>query len=270
MTDPDLEQTAARVRAPDGEAWVVREEPLLIQVGQHAVLTMRTPGHDAELAVGFLLGEGIVDAPARIQGVRACAPGEGGGPPVARVEVELAPGAELGPVARERLSRAHAIRPSCGLCGLTSADALADALPPAAPGPAVRLADLAAWAERMRAAQPTFAATGGSHAAAVFAADGTLWAVREDVGRHNALDKALGRCALDGRDLRQAVVVLSGRGGYELVLKALRLGVPVVASVSAPSSLAVELAEACGATLIGFLRAGSGRVYVDDGRVQAV
>jgi FdhD protein len=120
----------------------------------------------------------------------------------------------------------------------------------------------------MREAQSLFAVTGGSHAAGVFAVEsGATWAVREDIGRHNALDKALGACARAGRDLSQAAVILSGRGGYELVLKALRLGVPIVASVSAPSSLAVELAEEHGQTLVGFLRGSGGRVYADDGRL---
>jgi len=134
--------------------------------------------------------------------------------------------------------------------------------------PRVDLALLNDLVGRMRAAQAVFRETGGCHAAGVFSADtGAAWAVREDVGRHNALDKALGRAAADGRDLARAVVVLSGRGGYELVLKALRLGVPVVASVSAPSSLAIEVAEEHGQTLVCFVRDGGGRVYADDGRV---
>jgi FdhD protein len=120
----------------------------------------------------------------------------------------------------------------------------------------------------MRAGQTVFSATGGSHAAGVFdARTGEPWAVREDVGRHNALDKALGRCARDRRDLSAAAIVLSGRGGFELVLKALRVGAPVVASVSAPSSLAVDLALERGLTLVGFLRGGRGTVYADDGRL---
>jgi len=259
------------VSTPGGPVWVVREEPLLIEVGDDTVLTMRTPGHDDELAMGFLLGEGIVRAADQVHSLQPFAPGEAAddadGPPCARVRVTLVPGAELGPVARERLSRAHAIRPSCGLCGLTSPAALAQTLPPLGAGPQVRLSELNAWGERMRAEQATFRATGGSHAAAVFSATGEPWCVREDVGRHNALDKALGRCALDGRDLTQAVVILSGRGGYELVLKALRLRVAVVASVSAASSLAVEVAEERGATLVGFLRDGGGRIYADDERI---
>ncbi|MCA8921363.1 MAG: formate dehydrogenase accessory sulfurtransferase FdhD [Planctomycetes bacterium] len=274
MTDEDTRPDAKRVTTPSGEAWVVREEPLLIELAEgDRVLTMRTPGHDEELAVGFLLGEGILSDRAELQDVEALPAGEGpepdeDGPPVDRVRVTLRPGVELGPVARERLSRAHAIRPSCGLCGLTSPAALARSLPELRPGPRVGLAELNAWGERMRAEQRTFQATGGSHAAAVFSAAGELWGVREDVGRHNALDKVLGRCVLDGRDLSQAVVILSGRGGYELVLKALRLRVPVVASVSAASSLAVELADEHGATLVGFLRDGGGRVYCDDERLR--
>lgn len=261
------------VSSDQGPARVVREEPLLIELaseqrGPERVLTMRTPGHDEELALGFLLGEGILPSHDAVASIERAPRGEAAAVDV--VTVRLAPGFEPGPVERERLSRAHAIRPSCGLCGLTSAEGLTRHLRPLIPGaPAVDLALLSACAASMRAGQPVFRETGGCHAAAVFPpAGGEAWAIREDVGRHNALDKALGRCVLDGRDLREAVVILSGRGGYELILKALRLAVPVVASVSAPSSLAVELAEEHGLTLIGFLRDGTGRVYTDDGRVR--
>jgi FdhD protein len=248
---------------------VVREEPLLIELAGQQVLTMRTPGHDEELALGFLLAEGILDARADVIGA-ALIP-RGGEAAVDLLRVALREGRSLAPLARERLSRAHAIRPSCGLCGLTSAEGLTRDLPALRPGaPRVTLAALLRMAEGMLAEQPLFHATGGAHAAALFPAGDPErpWAVREDVGRHNALDKALGRALLDGRDLSGAVAILSGRGGYELVLKALRLGVPVVASVGAPSSLAVELAEERGLTLVGFLRDAEGaRVYADEGRL---
>jgi len=257
-----------RVLVPSdrGDDPVVREEPLLIRVGESAVLTLRTPGHDDELALGFVLAEGIVERP---EDVAAVAPLPGGA--VDAVEVRLARGVALGTVARERLTRATAIRPSCGLCGLASAEGLTRHLRPLTGGaPRVGLSALTEMAAAMRRAQPLFEATGGSHAAAIFpAAGGPPWAVREDVGRHNALDKALGRCVADGRDLSQAVALLSGRAGSELVLKALRLGVPIVASISAPSSLAVELADEHGQTLVGFLRGGAGRVYADDERITA-
>lgn len=253
-------------RGPDQ---VLVEAPLLIEVcGQEAreqVLTMRTPGHDLELALGFLLGEGILQAPEQAARLSALPRGEDS--PIDRVRVELAPGVDLSQVARARLSRTHAIRPSCGLCGLAGAEGLARGLRPLRPGaPRTSLAALSRLAAAMRAEQPLFRATGGAHAAALGAAEtGEVWAVREDIGRHNALDKVLGACA--SLELGAAAIVLSGRGGYELILKAARLGVGVVASVSAPSSLAVELAEEAGLTLVGFLREGGGRVYSDEGRL---
>lgn len=271
MSD-DLPPDAVRVLTDQGPALVAREEPLLIEVAEQSVLTVRTPGGDDELAVGFLLAEGILDGAGDVARVELLPRGAAAAVDVARVE--LRPGRELDRLARQRLSRAHAIRPSCGLCGTTSPEGLTRGLAALRPGaPRVSLHALERMARRMRALQPLFAATGGSHAAAVFAATDpeTPWVVREDVGRHNALDKALGRAALDGRDLTQAVVVLSGRGGFELVLKALRLGVPVLASVGAPTSLAVELAEERGQTLVGFLRgaAAGPRVYSDEGRLSA-
>lgn len=262
-----MDPRAHSVPTDRGDDLVAREEPLLIEVADARVLTMRTPGHDAELAVGFLLSEGILVDSAQVADVEEVA--AGGGAAVDVVRIRVADGVSLGPVARERLSRAHAIRPSCGLCGLASAEGLTRHLRPLPVGqPRIELAALAAMRDAMRGQQPLFDATGGVHAAAVFdAASGSPWAVREDVGRHNALDKALGACAAAGRPLAQGVIVLSGRAGYELVLKALRLNVPVVASVSAPSSLAVELAEEHGLTLVCFLRGAEGRVYADDGRL---
>jgi FdhD protein len=260
-----------RVRVDRGEVRLVREEPLVIEVGAEAVLTMRTPGDDEDLALGFLLAEGIVRAADDVLRVEVTPRTAQRSPyPVDVARVVLRPGREPGPVERERLTRAHAIRASCGLCGRASPEGLVDGIAPLAPGaPRVSLRRLAAWAEGLRAVQPVFRATGGSHAAAVIdVVTGERWVVREDVGRHNALDKALGRCAREGRPLARAAVILSGRGGFELVLKALRLGVPIVGSVSAPSSLAVELALERGLTLVGFLRGEGGTVYADDGRLQ--
>lgn len=267
--DPSLPPGVRRVR---DDAVLVREEPLVIEVGPDSVLTMRTPGDDEDLTLGFLLAEGILRAPGdalRVEVSQKDDPESATRVDVARAV--LRPGCELGPVERERLTRAHAIRASCGLCGRASAAGLVAGVRDLAPGrPRVSVPRLAAMAEAMRARQPVFQLTGGSHAAGVFDAEtGEPWVVREDVGRHNALDKALGRCAREGRDLSRAAVVLSGRGGFELVLKALRLGVPIVGSISAPTTLAVELAEERGLTLVGFLRQGAGTVYADDGRVLA-
>lgn len=269
--DPPSEPDGVRrLRCDAGDVALVREEPLLIEVAGESVLTMRTPGDDEELALGFLLTEGVLRGIDDVLQVERLTRAEASSPyPIDVVRVALKPGREPGPVERERLTRAHAVRASCGLCGRASPEGLTAGLPPLAPAtPRVSVARLAALTEVMRGLQPVFRATGGSHAAGLFdAASGAPWAVYEDVGRHNALDKALGRCVRDGRDLSRAVAVLSGRGGFELVLKALRLGVPVVGSVSAPSSLAVELALEHGLTLVGFLRDGAGTVYADDGRI---
>ena len=274
-----------RLRCDVGEVALVREEPLVIEVWAgpapdatgaarsgpvDSVLTMRTPGDDEDLALGFLLSEGVlarVDDVARLEALSRAA--DDSPYPVDVVRVTLRPDRLPGPLERERLTRAHAVRASCGLCGRASPAGLTAGLRPLPPGRSMTsLPRLGAMAEAMRAAQAVFSRTGGSHAAGVFDADsGEPWAVREDVGRHNALDKALGRCARDGRDLSRAAIVLSGRGGFELVLKALRLGAPVVASVSAPSTLAVDLAVERGLTLVGFLRGGAGTVYADDGRL---
>lgn len=253
---------------------LVLEEPLVIEViaagHTDSVLTMRTPGADEDLALGFLLSEGVlthVDDVLAVEPVPRAAPESPY--PVDVVRVRLRPDRTPGPLERERLSRAHALRASCGLCGRASPQGLTAGLRPLpAAQPRTTLASLTAMSEAMRREQAVFSETGGSHAAGVFdACTGEPWAVHEDVGRHNALDKALGRCARDRRDLARAAIVLSGRGGFELVLKALRLGVPVVASVSAPSSLAVDLALEHGLTLVGFLRGGTGTVYADDGRL---
>lgn len=264
-----------RTRCDTGDVALVREEPLVIEVlagggTTDSVLTMRTPGDDEDLALGFLLSEGVlarVDDVASVQAVPCAAPDSPY--PVDVVRVTVRPDRAPGPLERERLTRTHAVRASCGLCGRASPQGLTAGLRSlVAAQPAVSLARLTAMNEVMRGLQRVFSETGGSHAAGVFDAEtAEPWAVREDVGRHNALDKALGRCARDGRDLARAAIVLSGRGGFELVLKALRLGVPVVASVSAPSSLAVDLALERGLTLVGFLRGGAGTVYADDGRL---
>lgn len=267
MPAPSPDEPGLRsVPTDQGPDQVLVESPLVIEVGEESILTMRTPGHDAELALGFLLGEGILASSKDVVGLEVSPPSPEA--PVAQVRVQLAPEASLSPVARTRLRRAHAIRPSCGLCGLATAEGLTQNLAhPASGKPQTSFALLSRLLEGMRSQQRLFRATGGAHAAAVGCAEtGELWAVREDIGRHNALDKALGACA--ERPLERAAVVLSGRGGFELIVKAARLGVPVVASVSAPSSLAVEIADELGMTLVGFLREGSGRIYSDDERLR--
>lgn len=246
---------------------VAAEEPLEIRVaGRGLAVTMRTPGHDRELAAGFLLTEGVVREPGDLLDVFACRDlprGTEGNV----VEAVLSPAtrARFDP---ERLTRHVFTSSSCGLCGKATLEALfTDRAPlPAGdhPGEHGRFAaaNLHAWPERLRAAQPAFAATGGLHAAARFSARGQLLAVREDVGRHNALDKLLGAALLAGEiPLANDAVLVSGRLSYELVQKCHAAGVRLLAGIGAPSSLAVAAAEAAGITLVGFLRADRANIY---------
>jgi FdhD protein len=259
---------------PDRREWrsdrLVAEEPLEIRVGGRSVaVTMRTPGDDFDLAVGFLLTEGIVADAAEVLGIRACAGKETAAQTGLHniLDVTLAPTA---PGFDPDRARAFYTTSSCGLCGKASIDAIRTRTRhPVADDP-VRLdaTVLAQLPDRARAGQRLFARTGGLHAAALFDAAGELLCVREDVGRHNAFDKVIGRAATDGRvPLRGTVILASGRAGFELTQKALMAGIPCLAAVSAPSSLAVELATEAGMTLIGFLRGGTMNVYAGHHRV---
>ena len=244
------------------------EEPLEIRVGwpghpaEAVTVTMRTPGQDFELAAGFLHNEGILAAaPATI---RYCTEGE---QRYNVVSVDLRAPADLGP-----LRRATTTTSACGVCGKASLDALADrGLRPVPAGAPVDAATLTALPDRLRQAQAIFARTGGLHAAALFDAAGELLAVREDIGRHNAVDKVVGWALLAGRlPLEDAVLLVSGRAGYEIAQKAVAAGIPVLAAVSAPSSLAVELAGTFGLTLVGFLRDDGFNVYAGAERIALV
>jgi FdhD protein len=232
------------------------EEPLEIRLRtvdslQTVAVTMRTPGADFELAAGFLFSEGVLRGRQDIQAIRYC---------VDRVEVVLTPDwvPDLRPLERHFFTNS-----ACGVCGKAGLEALEQrGCVPLAPGPQLDPAMLRTLPERLRAAQRLFATTGGLHAAALFDAEGALIAVREDVGRHNALDKLIGWALLEDRlPLADRVLLVSGRASYEILQKAIVAGVPVVAAVSAPSSLAVELAAAFGVTLIGFLRGDRFNVY---------
>jgi FdhD protein len=220
---------------------------------------MRTPGHDHELAVGFLFTEGLITDSKQIAGVQAC------GGNVARVE--LAPGVAID---LARLERHFYVGSSCGVCGKSSIDAVrvapryqpVDGWPRVAGEVIHRLPDV------LRAAQVVFDRTGGLHASALFTLTGRLHGLREDVGRHNALDKLIGAEFLAGRlPLSRAILLVSGRVSFELVQKAAVAGIPVLAAVGAPSSLAVDLARESGMTLIGFVRDGRFNVYSDFGRL---
>jgi FdhD protein len=240
---------------------VAIEEPLEIRLayelqGRRVVkpisITMRTPGADAELAAGFLVGEGLLRESGEILSAETPAPNQ--------VVLELRNGAE---VEIERLQRNFYTTSSCGICGRASLDALQEQIPAGPPGDARISAGLICeLPSRAAAAQDAFAATGGLHAAALFTLDGTCLRVREDVGRHNALDKLVGSLFLEGKlPLTETVLLLSGRASFELMQKAILAGIPVIAAIGAPSSLAVELALRYQRTLIGFLRGTRFNVY---------
>lgn len=247
------------------------EEPLGIRIGGQALtLTMRTPGDDIDLAAGFLVSEGIVAVPSDIVTITVCSgarcghAGHDGAGNVA--DVELRPGLTVAPALRRNFLTTSA----CGVCGKASIGELRvnqnwDINEDQARIPA---AQLAAMPGTLRDAQRVFASTGGLHAAGVFDADGKLAAVREDVGRHNAVDKIVGWALREGRlPLRGQTLLVSGRASFELVQKAVMAGFPVLAAVSAPSSLAAELAAETGLTLVGFLRGSSMNVYTGSQRI---
>ncbi|HEY1897882.1 MAG TPA: formate dehydrogenase accessory sulfurtransferase FdhD [Terracidiphilus sp.] len=232
------------------------EEPLEIRINNTPLtVTMRTPGHDLELAAGFLLTEGIIQTREQIAGIRTATPQNGASSNV--VEVELVESA----FDSAGLQRNFFAASGCGICGKASIEAIRTrGLQP--PNPEIRFDPevLCRLPETLREEQAVFSRTGGLHAAALFDHAGTLLAVREDIGRHNAVDKIAGWALLDGRlPLSTHVMMVSGRGGFEIVQKALAAGIPMLASVSAPSSLAVKLAREFGLTLAGFLR---GRRFV--------
>ena len=241
------------------------EEPLGIRVdGSALTMTMRTPGDDLELAAGFLVSEAVIAAPADIAGIKLCdgttcghADHDGLGN---IADVTLAPGITVAAGARRNFLTTSA----CGVCGKASIKDIC-VLPHAALArDATRFAPevLAGLPDRLREAQRVFSSTGGLHAAGLFTAEGELIVVREDVGRHNAVDKVVGWALVNGRlPLSGGVLLVSGRASFELVQKAILAGIPLLAAVSAPSSLAVELAQEAGLTLVGFLRGPSMNVY---------
>jgi FdhD protein len=251
---------------------LVVEEPLEIRVnGRPLTVTMRTPGEDFELIAGFLLAEGIVAKASDISYLRYCShrPEVRDRPETAEniVDVDLAEGVEAPGRAAER---AFLTTSSCGICGKTSLDAVRTSARWSVADDPVRVPAtlLAALPDRLRAGQKVFARTGGLHGAGLFTATGDPLCVREDVGRHNAVDKVLGwALQADRVPLRGCVLQVSGRASFELVQKAVMAGVPVLSAVSAPSSLAVDLAESAGLTLAGFVRGTSMNVYAGADRI---
>lgn len=245
------------------------EEPLELRVdGTPLSVTMRTPGHDVELAHGFLLTEGVLGAAADVSSARYCDSVDDRGRNTYNVlDVALAPGVQPPDTGLERNFYTTS---SCGVCGKASLDAvrLKTRFSPADDPVTVTPELLTALPDALRAAQRLFDSTGGMHAAGLFDADGHLLVAREDVGRHNAVDKVLGWALLAGRiPAAGTVLMVSGRASFELVQKAVMAGVPVLAAVSAPSSLAVELAADSGVTLVGFLRGPRMNVYAGAQRV---
>ncbi|MFH8842896.1 formate dehydrogenase accessory sulfurtransferase FdhD [Streptomyces sp. NPDC017868] len=249
---------------------LVAEEPLEIRLnGRPIAITMRTPGDDFALAAGFLVSEGVLAAASDVRNIVYCAGAtEDGRNTYNVVDVQLAPGVEVPDITLERNVYTTS---SCGLCGKASLDAVrTTARFPIADAPPVRLTPelLSELPERLRAAQRVFDSTGGLHAAALFTEDGELLDVREDVGRHNAVDKLVGRALREGLlPLERAVLLVSGRASFELAQKAVMAGIPVLAAVSAPSSLAVDLAAETGLTLVGFLRGPNMNVYAGEHRI---
>jgi FdhD protein len=245
------------VRLPEGEIApdeIAVEEPLEIRVeGRPIAVTMRTPGHDEELAVGFLVSEGVSPGQASI-------PSD-----LAQNTVDV----EVENFDFERLSRNFYTSSSCGVCGKGALEAVAVEAPPIESALTVPTALVAELPGRLREAQPTFAATGGLHATGLFSAEGELLAVREDVGRHNAMDKVVGWAFGAGLlPLADKVLCVSGRLSFELVQKAAVAGCPILVAVGAPSTLAVELARDRGLTLCGFVRGGRVNVYSEPQRIR--
>jgi FdhD protein len=265
---PVVRLTAGRpaTRRPDALAV---EEPMELRVdGRPLAVTMRTPGDDVELAHGFLLTEGVIAGAEDLTAARYCDSVDDTGANTYNVlDVTLAPGVDPPAAGVERNFYTTS---SCGVCGKASLDAvrLRTRFPPAGDPVRVDADTLYGLPDALRDAQRIFDSTGGLHAAGLFTADGTLLAAREDVGRHNAVDKVLGWALLHGRvPASGCVLMVSGRASFELVQKAAMAGVPVLAAVSAPSSLAAELAVDAGMTLVGFLRGTAMNVYAGAERI---
>ncbi len=254
---------------------LVAEEPLEIRLnGKPLAITMRTPGDDFALAAGFLVSEGVLAEQSDLQNIVYCAGATVDGSNTYNVvDVKTAPGVVIPDITLERNVYTTS---SCGLCGKASLDAVRttarwpidDTHGGDTPPVRIDVELLAGLPDQLRAAQRVFDRTGGLHAAALFTEDGELLDIREDVGRHNAVDKLVGRALQNGGlPLSRTVLLVSGRASFELAQKAVMAGIPVLAAVSAPSSLAVDLAAETGLTLVGFLRGSSMNVYAGEDRI---
>jgi FdhD protein len=272
-------KTKTRVRVVEGGGMRVRpdmlatEEPMEIRLlagptKRTVAVTMRTPGADFELAAGFLYGEGIISSPDDILKISYCVDPEIDAEQQYNiVNVELRSGTEFD---LRPLERHFYTTSACGVCGKASLEQLElRGCPVISPGPEVSAETIYSLPETLREAQGLFDATGGLHAAALFDGEGELLALREDVGRHNATDKLVGWALLEGRlPLAEHVVLVSGRSSFEIMQKCLTAGVPIVCAISAPSSLAVDVAREFELTLVGFLRGGKFNVYAGADRVR--
>ena len=246
---------------------LIVEEPLEIQInGRPLTVTMRTPGDDVDLALGWLYAEALITSYEDVITAKHCTDSD-----LNVLDVRLAPGV---PVPDENAGRGFTVSGACGTCGTSSLEALREVSAQAVRWPIaqddtrVTTELLTSLPDRLRSAQKAFARTGGVHGAGLYTADGTQVAVREDVGRHNAVDKIVGDRLRSGAvPLAGHVLMVSGRVGYEIVQKAAMAGIPAIAAVSAPSTLAVDLADELGMTLVGFLRGESMNVYTGTGRI---
>ncbi|MCU1459334.1 MAG: formate dehydrogenase accessory protein [Actinomycetia bacterium] len=248
---------------------LVTEEPMEIRVhgpGQEPrplAVTMRTPGHDFELAVGFCVTEGLLSRPEELASAAYCLGGQGE-QLYNVVTVKL-----RSPVPADDIRRRDLVtNSSCGLCGAASLDDVERQCVPVGDGPVMSADVVRALPERLRDAQSVFERTGGLHAAGLARADGELFVVREDIGRHNAVDRVIGHAFMAGQlPLRDAALVVSGRLSFEIVQKAAIAGIPILVAVSAPSSLAVDLGRRLGQTVVGFVRSGRANVYSHPERI---
>lgn len=242
---------------------IVMEEPLEVRVnGESVSVTMRTPGDDFDLAIGLLWTEGIIHSRDEIGTIAYC-------PDEDQPELKNIVNVVLVDSGRKlESSRRLWSNSSCGLCGKATLDAIHQVCRPVTSNVSVACDLLCSLPSRLRQAQANFERTGGIHAVALFDVQGSLLVLREDIGRHNAVDKVLGAALVGGQPLEEVIMMVSGRLGFEIVQKALVAGVPIVASISAPSSLAIELANDFGMTTLGFLRGRSMNVYTHPQRIK--
>ncbi len=256
----------------DDSDQVAAEEPLQLSLdGKPLSIVMRTPGNDLELALGLLWAEQVIRSLDDVARVRISAEAQENEPRVA-VANDLVESNQVDVYLRgsagRRPERSFLATSACGVCGATTVESLALDFAPLPPGPTVGAAMLPRLSDRLRVQQRIFESTGGLHAAGLFDERGELQLLREDIGRHNAVDKVVGRALLDGRlPLERSVLAVSGRAGYEVVQKAVSAGIPILAAVGAPSSLAVATAERFGMTLVGFLRDDRFNVYTSPERI---